>query len=177
VRARDWPNGVHELAPYVKALVDSRTGFERARGLRRRRGIPIDECSKPGNTVAANADDTQTANLEGEKALDCGIVVNFVDAEALMSELRDRRVLEPGEVGARHHVCMHGCKGTIKAEFVISNLEATGTWDFGNAPGEVELGGASWDIHVKDEYFWALSSATKRDWQPRKRGWTTLTVW
>ena len=40
---------------------------------------------------------------------------------------------------------------TIKAELVI--LEATGTWDFGNAPGEVELGirGSPWDIHAKDD--------------------------
>ena len=40
---------------------------------------------------------------------------------------------------------------TIKAEFVI--LEATGTWDFGNAPREVELGirGSPWDIHAKDD--------------------------
>ena len=50
--------------------------------------------------------------------------MNFVDAEALMSGLCDRRVLEPGEVGVKHYVCCHGWKGTIKA---------------------------SWDIHVKDD--------------------------
>ena len=54
-------------------------------------------------------------------------------------------------LGNPRTVCCHGWKGTIKAEFVISNLEATRTWDFGNAPGEVELGGASWYIHVKDD--------------------------
>ena len=62
-------------------------------------------------------------------------MVNFVDVEALTSELRDRRVLKPGEVGALH-------QDTIKAEFVI--FEATGTWDCRNAPGEVKLGGSPW---------------------------------
>jgi hypothetical protein len=104
---------------------------------------------KPGNTVAANVDEAQTADTEGEKALDCAIVANFIDAEALTSDLRDCSVLEPGEVDARHHVGPHGRKDTLKAEFVI--LEATGTQGFGNAPGEVELGGSPWDIHVKDD--------------------------
>ena len=46
-------------------------------------------------------------------------MVDFVDVEALTSELRDCRVLKPGEVGALH-------QDTIKAEFVI--FEGTGTW-------------------------------------------------
>lgn len=59
--------------------------------------------------------------------------MNFVDVEALMSELRSRRVLKPGEVDARH-------QDTIKPEFVI--FEANGMWDYRNVPGGVELGGS-----------------------------------
>jgi len=87
-------------------------------------GIPSLNSPKPGNAVAPNIDDAQTADIEGEKALDCAIVANFVDAEALTSDL-NRSILEPGEVGLRHHVGCHGRKGTLKAEFVI--LEVTGT--------------------------------------------------
>jgi hypothetical protein len=47
-------------------------------------------------------------------------------------------------------VAMAG-KALIKTEFIISDSEATGTRDFGNAPGEVKLGGLSWDIHMKDD--------------------------
>ena len=34
-----------------------------------------------------------------------------------------------------------------------NNLASKVTWDFGNAPGEVELGirGSPWDIHAKDD--------------------------
>ena len=54
--------------------------------------------------MAANVDDAQTTNVEGEKALGYAIVANFISAKALTSELRDRRVLGPGEVGVRNNV-------------------------------------------------------------------------
>lgn len=144
------PNGMHKPVRYVKALKDSRTRIREGHRTVQGGRIPIAECSKSGNGIAANVDDAQMADLEGKKALDCVIVVNLIDGEALTSELRGHRVLEPGEVGTRHHVCCHGWKDTIKVEFVT--LEATGTGDCGNAPGEVELRGSPWDIQCERRY-------------------------
>jgi hypothetical protein len=131
------------------SVCTSRTGIREGQRTAQEGESPSLNAPKPGNSVAANVDDAQTADIEGEIALDCTLVANSVDVEALMSDLRDRSVFEPGEVGARHHVGCHSWKAALKAELVI--LEVTRTWDFGNAPGEVKLGGSPSDIHAKDD--------------------------
>ena len=94
-----------------------------------------------------------------------------------MSKLCKHRVLEPGEVGMRHHRCCHGWKGTIKTEFISLNLEATGTWDFGNAPEEVKLGGMSWDVHVKSNTLGIIKcyELGLYDWQ--SENWTPFILY
>jgi len=84
------PNGVRELASHVEALMDSSTGIREGQRTAQEVKLPSLNAMKAGNAVAANVNDTHTADIEGENALNCTIVANFVDVEALTSELCNR---------------------------------------------------------------------------------------
>jgi hypothetical protein len=129
------PSGVHEQAPYVKPLMDSRTGIREGQKAAQEKEFPSLNAPSLVTLLQQTLMTHRRQILRGRRS--------WIDAEA--SELRDRRAWRSC------HVCCHAWKGSIKAEFIISNLEATRTWGFGNAPGDVELGGASWDIHAKDD--------------------------